>query len=250
MTRPLIGITAHATTDADRETLDVFLAQIVAAVETAGGNPVTIPVDAGDTAIRDIFAGLDGLLLSGGGDLDPATYGSTPTPQVDGIDPQRDRTELELARWALAEGKPVLDICRGLQVLNVANGGTLYRDISEHPNAQRHTFYPDLPYDLLAHSVEISASSRLAQIVGRTTIEVNSLHHQACQAVAPGLQVVARAQDGMIEALEAPEHPFALGIQWHPETLPGLPETQALFRAIVAASAQPADAIIREEAAV
>lgn len=249
MTTPRIGITTHATTDADHATLDLFLAQIIAAVETAGGDPLTIPVDADETTLRDIFAGLDGLLLSGGGDLDPATYGSTPTKRVEGIDPQRDRTELELARRALAEGKPVLGICRGLQILNVANGGTLYRDISEHPDAQRHTFYPDLPFDLLAHSIEISASSRLAQIVGRTTLAVNSLHHQACRTVAPGLQVVARAPDGMIEALEAPGHPFALGVQWHPETLPGLQETQALFRAIVSASAQHARAVVPKEAA-
>lgn len=243
MTRPLIGITSHDTSDADRETLDLFLSQITAAVAAAGGNPVTIPPDADPATLRDIFAELDGLLLSGGGDLDPATYGATPTALVAGVDPRRDRAELELARRALAEGKPVLGICRGLQVLNVASGGTLYRDISEHPHAQRHTFYPDLPFDLLSHSIRIDASSRLARIAGRTTLEVNSLHHQACRAVAPGLRVVARAPDGMIEALEAPGHPFALGVQWHPETLPDLAETRALFHAIVAASARHAGAV-------
>jgi putative glutamine amidotransferase len=235
---PLIGITTHTSTSSDRPTLDLFLAQIIAAVADAGGLPVMIPMDLDTTILRGIFERLDGLLLSGGSDIDPACYGAAPTPLLQDVEPVRDRTELALARWALADYKPVLGICRGLQVLNVAGGGTLYQDISEYPGARRHTYYPDYPFDLLAHPIQIAPSSRLAHIVGGTTLKVNSLHHQACQTVAPTLQAVAQAPDGLIEALEAPGHPFALGVQWHPEVLLGLTETRALFRAVVAASAR------------
>ncbi|HZG66342.1 MAG TPA: gamma-glutamyl-gamma-aminobutyrate hydrolase family protein [Herpetosiphonaceae bacterium] len=240
MTPPLIGITTHAPTAPDRATLDQLLAQIWGAVAAAGGLPVLIPPGLSTATLWGVFARLDGLLLSGGGDIDPSCYGASPAALVSGVDGVRDRVELDLAHWALDEGKPVLGICRGLQVLNVAGGGTLYRDIGKHPGVHRHTYYPGYPFDLLAHPVEIAVGSRLAHVVGRTTLMVNSLHHQACQAIAPGLHAVARAPDGLIEALEAPEHPFALGVQWHPETLPGLVEMQALFRAIVAASAQRA----------
>lgn len=238
MTSPLIGITTHPTTAPDRKTLDRLLAEIVAAVARAGGLPVLIPAGVATTTLSGILARVDGLLLSGGGDVDPAAYGATASPLVGGIDADRDVLELNLARRALRSRKPLLGICRGLQVLNVAAGGTLYQDVGEHPGAQRHTFHPGYPFDLLAHPIGIAAKSRLARIVERTEIEVNSLHHQACNTAGEGLRVVARAADGLIEALEAPEHPFALGVQWHPEALPGLVEMQALFRALVEASAK------------
>jgi putative glutamine amidotransferase len=223
----------------------LLLDQIVGAVAAAGGLPVIIPPGVDLVILRAVFARLDGLVFSGGGDIDPARYGMAPIAQIGGVDPERDCAELELAQWALGDSKPVLGICRGLQVLNVAAGGTLYRDIGEHPGAQRHTYYPGYPFDLLAHPIQIDDASRLARIVGRTAMRVNSLHHQACRSVAPGLHTVAHAPDGLIEALEAPEHPFALAVQWHPETFPDQPEMQALFRAVVGASARQAPTTAR-----
>ena len=161
MTQPLIGITTHATTESDRETLDRFLDQIIRGVEEAGGLPVLIPMGLHEATLRGVFARLDGLLLTGGGDIDPAHYGTTATAVVEGIDPVRDQVELALARWAFGERKPVFGICRGLQVMNVAGGGTLYRDISQYPGAHPHTYYPDYPLDLTPHTVEIDPASRL-----------------------------------------------------------------------------------------
>jgi putative glutamine amidotransferase len=240
MTRPLIGITTHANDAAHRAELDRLSAQIIAGVEQAGGLPVLIPAGVSEAALRGIFARMDGVLLSGGGDIDPGQYGASASPAIGGVDVVRDQAELALTRWALGEQKPFFGICRGLQILNVARRGTLYRDIAEHPGAQRHTFYPDVPFDLLAHPVQIVANSLLARIVGRPTLAVNSLHHQACREVGAGLQVVARAPDGLVEALEVPDHPFALAVQWHPEALPKVSEMRALFGALVAASTQRA----------
>src|SRR5579859_7113997 len=148
MPHPLIGITTHATGATDRASLDLLLDQIVTAVARAGGLPVLIPVGLSEATLRSLIGRMDGLLLSGGGDLDPASYGATMIPAMGGVDQRRDATELCLVRHALAEARPVLGICRGLQLLNVACGGTLYRDVSEHAGSMRHTWYPDLPFDL------------------------------------------------------------------------------------------------------
>ena len=231
-----IGITCHAAGAENSEDLDILVSQIADAVSRAGGEPVLIPPDLAEAELHARFAALDGLILSGGGDVDPACYHATTTSAVGGVDPNRDRTEITLARWALAAEKPLFGICRGLQLLNVACGGTLYRDMSEHPDALPHSLYPDLPFDLLAHPVAVEPDSRLATLVGAAPFAVNSLHHQACADVAPGLRVVALAPDGTVEAVEAPDHPFALAVQWHPEALPAAPESAALFRALVAAS--------------
>lgn len=236
MRPPLIGITTHASDAEHRAALDRLTAQIVQGIAAAGGLPVLIPPDLDEPALRGIFARLDGLLLSGGGDIDPQAYRAAASPAVGGVDPARDRVELALVRWALDTAKPVFGICRGLQIMNVAGGGSLYQDIADNPAAQRHTFYPDFPFDRLSHPVEIIPDSRLARIVNGTTIAVNSMHHQACHKIAPGLAVVARAPDGMVEALEAPDHPFALAVQWHPEALPSQDEQRALFRALVEAA--------------
>lgn len=232
-----IGITLHPFTSPDRAELDLLVKQIAAGVVAAGGERVMIPPDLDAATLYARFSELDGLILSGGGDVDPAHYGMEPIPAIGGVDAQRDQTELLLARWALKEGKPLFGICRGLQLLNVACGGALYRDISEHDGALQHAYYPNYPHDYLAHTVAITPGSRLAMLLdGATTIAVNSLHHQACRTVAPTLRAVAFAPDGIVEALEVAEHPFALAVQWHPEALPQEKASQALFRALVRAS--------------
>lgn len=233
---PLIGVTAHRAADPDRAALDALLALIVAAVERAGGAPVVIPAGLAPSALRAICDRVDGVLLAGGGDVDPACYGAPPHPGVVGVDRERDAAELTLARWAVEEGRPLFGICRGAQVLNVALGGSLYADVADHPGAERHAYSPGLPADLRPHAVRVAPGSRLAQVLGAPLLLVNSLHHQACRAVAPALRGVAHAPDGLVEAVEAPAHPFALAVQWHPECLPTVPAMQRLFAAFVSAA--------------
>jgi putative glutamine amidotransferase len=232
-----IGITLHPNTSPDREELDQLVSQIAAGVVAAGGEPLLIAAELEEAPLYAQFASLDGLILSGGGDVDPARYGERPTLHLGGVDEQRDRTELLLAGWALAERKPLLGICRGLQLLNVACGGALYQDVSQHDGAMQHAYYPNYPHDYLAHGIILEPDSLLAALLGKTTVQVNSLHHQACRSMAPALRVVARAADGIVEAAEIVEHPFALAVQWHPEALLQTEESRALFGALVAASA-------------
>lgn len=235
MARPLIGITTNPSDAPDRASLDNLLQAIVQGVEDAGGLPVLVPLSIGPATLRAVYERLDGVLLPGGGDVAPDRYGAEATASVGGVDVDRDRVELELARWVVADGKPVFGICRGSQVLNVALGGSLYVDTDDHADADRHAYYPGLPFDLRPHDVSLAPGSLLAQIVSRPTLAVNSLHHQAVREVAPGLRVVARAPDGMVEAVEIEGHPFGLAVQWHPEALPDAPEMRALFEAFVRA---------------
>jgi putative glutamine amidotransferase len=202
--------------------------------------PVVVPLGLAPETQRALYDRLDGLLLAGGGDVAPARYGAGPHPAVAGVSAERDETELALARWAAAEGKPLLGICRGAQVLNVALGGTLYADLSEHPGALRHTYLAaEGGFELRAHPVAVSGASRLGRLLGGpAALAVNSLHHQACRALAPGLVAAAVAPDGVVEAVELPEHPFALAVQWHPECLAAEPESVRLFAGLVAASAE------------
>ncbi len=237
---PLIGITTHPATAPDRAALDTLLDSIAQCVERAGGLPLLIPLGLSEPTLRALYARLDGLLLSGGGDLDPARYHADPHPAVGGVDAERDRVELMLAQWAAAdtEGKALFGICRGTQVLNVALGGTLYRDIGEHPGAQKHTFYPGLPFDYRSHEVKVEEDTVLAHTLGLPVLTVNSLHHQAVRTVAPGLRVAARAPDGIVEALEIPGRLFAVAVQWRPESLPDAPEMRRLFEAFVQAASR------------
>jgi putative glutamine amidotransferase len=192
----------------------------VRAVTRAGAAPVLIPYITIEPRLRALYVVLDGLLLSGGDDVDPAHYGERVHEKCRAIDPQRDEMELMLARWAIDDGKPLLAICRGIQVLNVALGGSLYQDIqAQIPGAERHDWYPGYPRDHRPHTVAILPDTRLAHILEATTLPVNSLHHQALKDVAPGLIVTARAPDGIVEAAEADDHPFAVAVQWHPEEL-------------------------------
>lgn len=235
---PLIGVTSNFVPAEDGKfgTISVGESYIQAVIK-AGGLPVVIPVGLSEQETKALFDRLDGLLLTGGADVDPARFGGLPHPRVYGIDPRRDAMEIQLAQMSAQRGKPFLGICRGIQVINVALGGTLYTDIADHKqNALRHDWFPNVPRDYLAHSVSLDESSRLAQILGGPACEVNSLHHQGLLEVAPGLNAVAFSPDALVEAVELPDHPFGLGVQWHPEWLQEhLPQRQ-LFQALIQAA--------------
>lgn len=239
MKRPLIGITT-ATRIAESSgivTLAAY-ARNVHAVERAGGLPVLVPNTLNDDSLRALYERLDGVLLPGGGDMNPEYWGEAPHPKADGFDPNRDRTEIALARWAVADDLPIMGICRGHQVFNVAMGAALVQDIeSEQHDALKHdNFYPN-PRDMRAHAITIDETSRLGALLGVPQIEVNSLHHQAVRQAPQGLKVTALSPDGIIEATEIPDKRFALTVQWHPEDLQEQDERMFnLFRAFVQAA--------------
>lgn len=241
MPKPLIGIPAERWSSSltyPNSNLQGVLTTYIDAVSGAGGLPVLIPLSLADDDIRAIYARVQAVLLPGGGDLDPALYGAAPHPLTAQIDPDRDRVEIQLTRRAVADLKPLFGICRGAQVLNVALGGTLYQDLpSERPGDIRHAFpFPEFPREHVAHPVRVEEESRLARLLGKPIVSVNSRHHQAVKDVAPGLTVAARAPDGVIEALELPRHPFGLAVQWHPENLQRQPEMKALFEKFIKAA--------------
>jgi putative glutamine amidotransferase len=236
--RPLIGITA--TLRPHPETGNPYFmayAPNVQAVERAGGLPVLIPAGLTADVLRAIYERVDGILLPGGGDIDPARYGAQPHSKTANIIPERDDTEIAIVQWAIRDDRPILGICRGHQVINVALGGTLIQDIPalisdeiRHDTVNERTMRP--------HAVRIDPASRLAAILGAHEIEVNSLHHQAIDRAAPGLQITAYAPDGVVEAAEIPGKRFALSVQWHPEDLaPDDGAMQRLFNALVETAA-------------
>ena len=211
----------------------------VRAVAQAGGIPLLLPPQFGAAQLAELAERLDGLLLAGGEDVSPALYGEDAIPQCETPSPERDELELELTRWALDHDLPLLAICRGIQLLNVATGGTLYQDLpTQQPGAQRHA-WSDHPRTHLAHEMLVAPGSPLAGILGSERLAVNSLHHQAIARLGAGVDVLARAPDGVIEAIAVEGHSFALGVQYHPEELaPTDPPSQRLFAAFVAASAE------------
>jgi len=196
-------------------------------------------------SVADALADVGGLLLTGGGDVDPARYGETPHQTLDDVDPVRDEFELALIAAARARDLPIFAICRGVQVLNVAAGGTLVQDIpSEVPGAVNHSLVvpPHPPYEL-AHEVWVEKDSLLAKLlgerlVGSDTCEVNSRHHQAVKTVAPGYRVSATAPDGVIEAIEDPAARFCLGVQWHPENFFRTGEFRSLYEGFLEAASK------------
>ncbi len=164
-------------------------------------------------------------------------YGHPDHSSIDGIDPDRDKVELKIIAHAIQKGLPLMGICRGLQIINVALGGDLYADILEqHTQALKHQFYPDFPREYLAHEVSIEQASMLANVFPDARVPVNSLHHQGVRNLAPGLKPAAFAPDGIIEAFEITGHPFGLAVQWHPENLQEHENMRDLFRIFVEAS--------------
>jgi putative glutamine amidotransferase len=234
---PLIGLTTSRSTNTTGIPLISITEAYIQAVLRAGGLPILIPVGLSNSQTVEIYTQLQGLLVTGGGDIDPALYGGVPHPRVYDVDPQRDALEIALVQQAARNGLPFFGICRGIQVINVALGGKLYTDINDqHAGALRHDMAPGFPRDLIAHPVEIRPGSCLAGLAGLGSLQVNSLHHQGIRSVASPLQATAFAPDGLVEAVELPGHPFALGVQWHPEWLPESIPMQAIFRGFVAAA--------------
>lgn len=210
------------------------------AIHHVGGTPAILPPTLAAADLASLLARLDGLLLTGGEDIAPSYYGQEEEPGLGGVDQTRDQFELEMVTAWLEKNKnrPLLAICRGHQVLNVALGGALYQDIAAHiPAALDHTYSPGRPMEQLVHNVEIAPESHLAQILGATTLEVNSAHHQAVKTPGEGLAVTAHAPDGIIEATELPTLPFAISVQWHPEAMVKLRASMwPLFEAFVQAA--------------
>jgi putative glutamine amidotransferase len=230
---PLIGIPCRATDDPAPRFFNNQ--SYVRALEAAGGSAVLIPLLADQAALRAIYERLDGVLLAGGGDVEPDRYGDPERhPTLFGLDPAQDEVETTLVNWALADGRPLLAICRGIQVLNVAIGGTLWQDVpSQRPSDVDHPG-KDRPRADVNHLVTIAPQSRLAAIVGDEPLGVNSFHHQAIRQLASGFAVTALAPDGVIEAIESPDSRFVLGVQFHPEEMWSVSERLArLFRAFV-----------------
>jgi putative glutamine amidotransferase len=246
MSRPLIGIPSQTlqAIDGIPEGLPhswVMNSRYYVAAAEAGAVPVMLPLfDEDPETLRAVYDRLDGLLLAGGVDMDPGSFGEEPHPELGRTDHARDVVELELASWAVADQKPVLGLCRGHQVLNVALGGTLWQDIgAQVPGAIKHDYFPTAGYarDFLAHDVALTPGSRLHAAFQAPSIPVNSMHHQAVKDLAPGLVASAHSADGLVEALESGTGHFLVGVQWHPEIFERSDaRTRRLFQSFVAAA--------------
>ncbi|HZC30723.1 MAG TPA: gamma-glutamyl-gamma-aminobutyrate hydrolase family protein [Gaiellaceae bacterium] len=226
-TRPLIGITSYveeAAWGAWHLEAALIPQMYVEAVERAGGRALVVPPS--EDGVEETLDALDGLLLSGGADLDPAGYDADPHPATNNVRPARDRAELALLEGALARDMPVLAVCRGSQILNVARGGDLVQHLPEVLGDERHRETPGV---FSAHPVRIEDDSRLGAVIPEHG-PVMSSHHQGFGRIGEGLREVAWADDGTVEGLEDPSHRFALGVLWHPEA----GEDARLFEALVA----------------
>lgn len=224
--RPIVGITTYVTTatyGAWEEETALVPADYVRVIERAGGRPLLIPPS--DDGLEETLDVLDGLILSGGSDLDPGTYGHEPHPETGGVHEERDRAELALLQGALERDLPLLAVCRGSQILNVGLGGDLVQHL---PDLVGHDEHKHTPGEYADHDVTVEPGTRLAELLGDRA-PVKSHHHQGFGRLGKGLHEAARAHDGTLEALEDPSRRFTLGVLWHPEA----GEDQRLFEALV-----------------
>jgi putative glutamine amidotransferase len=218
--RPLVALTTSLDLEAgSHRRPSVFLyTGYIAVLEYSGLAPVLVTPAHDAASIASILDAVDGLVLSGGEDIDPSRYGESARVELDSVLPARDEAELSAVTRALDRDIPVLGICRGAQLLNVALGGTLWQDLpSEFDGAAGHS--QTAGWHRRTHDVEPAPGSRLFDIAGGRTLHINSFHHQAVREVAPALRVTGRATDGVIEAVESTEHGWVIGVQWHPERL-------------------------------
>lgn len=214
MTRPRIGITCGPMIDR--------LPPYIEALKAEGAEGVVFQV--GAASAQEILSSCDGILIPGGGDIDPGLYSDHVHPTAFGIDRARDLLEKEVILAAHQSGKPLMGICRGLQIMGFAFGGDLYQDIDAEVTPagvlKGHKHMPNQETHHIAHDLVVEPDSHLAQILGVTSVGVNSIHHQALKSVPAPLRVVGRAPDGLIEAVEDSTHPWFIGVQCHPERLP------------------------------
>lgn len=231
MHSPIIGITTFNEESYNSYPAVLLQKAYIRAIIKANGIPILIPSGISEDAIGELLPKFDGFLFSGGGDISVEFYGGQDHPLNSNVDQERDILEMFLLRAAIEQNIPFLGICRGLQLLNVYMGGTLFCHISsEMQNPIKHDYFPDYPRNLLAHKVKIISGNHISkEIFHSSEIEVNSLHHQGVKKVAEGLNVVGIAPDGLIEALELPGHKFGLAVQWHPECLTDQISMQQLF---------------------
>lgn len=212
--KPIIGIT----TDVEKNDRHVLSHTYIKAVIRAGGLPIILPVGI-EKDVKQFAGMLDGLLLTGGGDPNPMIFGEEPHARLGTVDPARDAVEFELFKEVLALDKPILGVCRGLQVMNLALGGNMYQDIYAQKEGELLQHSQKAPNTHGAHFVQVENSSLLESITKTNEIKVNSYHHQAVKDVPKPLIISGTASDGIIEAIESTAHTFVLGVQWHPEAL-------------------------------
>ena len=217
MRKPLIGLTPyHDTDNHDIKMRPTYLR----ALKAAGAIPVVMPLEASKDDLLQLTDELDGFLFAGGPDVHPFLFGKETREGCGNVSKERDQMELTLLPLILALGKPVLGICRGIQILNIGLGGDIWQDIPsqvkrDFPIAHSQPFYYNMP----SHTVTLLDDSLLSSIAGKSELKVNSMHHQAVREVAPGLVATAWSPDQLVEAIEMPGYPFFLGVQWHPEYL-------------------------------
>lgn len=227
--KPMIGVTASldgTTVKVQRENIE--------AIELSGGIPVIVPYYKQEESISELVYSLDGLLLTGGGDIDPTLFGEEPIPQLGSITPERDWLEGILIKKFLTTKKPILGICRGCQILNITAGGGMYQDIYSQINRNLLQHVQQAPRNHPTHWVTIKKGTLFHEIMGQEKIKVNSFHHQAVYPLAPDFHIAAESSDGLIEAFESREHPFVMGLQWHPEDLFAVQlEAKKLFASFV-----------------
>jgi putative glutamine amidotransferase len=237
MTRPRIAVTG-VTRTWDGQPRSGVNANYVRSVLAAEGLPIIFVPDLSPDETVELFGECDGLLLTGGEDVDPSQFGAAPHPRLGTVDPRRDANELVLVAEARARDLPILGICRGTQLCNVAFGGTLIQDLpSQRPGAIDH--HPPTPRDGHSHHVTITESSRLGDILRATELAVNSFHHQAIDRLGAGLIATAVAADGVIEGVESADaNEWLVAVQWHPEELAHPPDAAnlRLFAALITAA--------------
>ena len=234
--QPVIGITTNHSSNAFNQTTVLLNQAYIKAILQAGGVPVLIPSSVAESGWDALYARLDGILFSGGGDISLAHFEGDPHPRIDDVDPERDSVELNMLHAAVSDGKPFLGICRGCQVVNVGLGGTLYTHLPDQfPNALDHA-YPGNMRTVLVHEVRIEEGTHIADVLGEPIVRVNSHHHQGLKDIAASLRIAGHAPDGLVEAIELPDHPFGLAVQWHPEWLTDQQSTRNLFRRFVEAA--------------
>lgn len=212
--KPIIGITAHVELDWKHTLANDYIQAVIC----AGGIPLIIPAGI-DADVDQIVDKIDGVVLSGGGDIDPTLFGEEPHQNLGSISPGRDSLEVAIIHRFLEKNKPILAICRGIQILNIAAGGDMFQDIYSQSESQLLQHAQKATRSHYSHYVNIEKNSLLESIAGQTEFKVNSFHHQAVRNVVSPFIVTARASDGVIEAIESTEHQFVLGVQWHPEPL-------------------------------